>query len=280
LTDLGIGAQRASRRRSARLVLLSLLATAVSFGGLVATPSPAAAAAPKVVVVVGPVGSNTSSYIRTAKGIASHARSLGANVKEIYSPYATWSRVKEALQGAKVLVYLGHGNGWPSPYGSFQRYTKDGMGLNATSGNGNSNVKYWGEYYIDRYVTMARNAVVILNRLCYASGNSEWGAANPTKSTAIKRVDNFGAGFLRANAKAVFAEGITSPKYILTNLFRTSRTFKQIFWSAPHETVSYRISFSSVRTPGMTAQMDPYAPSRYYRSVIGNLAVTAAQWRG
>ena len=86
--------------------------------------------------------------------------------------------------------------------------------------------------------------------------------------------------FLRANAKAVFAEGITSPKYILTNLFRTSRTFKQIFWSAPHETVSYRISFSSVRTPGMTAQMDPYAPSRYYRSVIGHLAVTAAPWRG
>ena len=274
------GAQRASRQRSVNLVLLSLLALAVSFGGLIASPSPVAAAGPKVVIVVGPVGSNTSSYISTAKGIASHARSLGASVYEIYSPNATWSRVKSVAQGAKVLIYLGHGNGWPSPYGSFQRYTKDGMGLNATAGNGHRNVKYWGEYYVDRYINLASNAVVILNRLCYASGNSEWGAANPTKATAIKRVDNFGAGFLRANAKAVFAEGITSPKYILSNLFKTNRSFKQIFWSAPHETESYRIGFSSVRTPGMSAVMDPYAPSRYYRSVIGKLTVTAAQWRG
>ena len=274
------GAQRASRQRSVKLVLLSLFAAAVSFGGLIATPSPAAAAGPKVVIVVGPVGSNTANYISTAKGIAAHARSLGASVQEVYSPNATWSRVKTVAQGAKVLVYLGHGNGYPSPYGSFQPYTKDGMGLNATAGNGNSNVKYWGEYYIDRYINLAPNAVVILNRLCYASGNSEWGAPNPTKSTAIKRVDNFGAGFLRANAKAVFAEGITSPKYILTNLFRTNRTFKEIFWAAPQATRSYSIWFYSVRTSGRTAVMDPSAPSRYYRSLIGNLSVTAAQWRG
>ena len=51
---------------------------------------------------------------------------------------------------------------------------------------------------------------MILNRLCYASGNSEWGAANPTKAIANKRVDNFAAGFLRTGARAVFAEGITS----------------------------------------------------------------------
>ena len=49
---------------------------------------------------------------------------------------------------------------------------------------------------------------MILNRLCYASGNSEWGSGYPTKATAIKRVDNFGAGFLRTDARAVFAEGI------------------------------------------------------------------------
>ncbi len=94
------------------------------------------------------------------------------------------------------------------------------MGLNASSGNGNSNTKYWGEYYIDRDIQMATNAVVILNRLCYASGNSEWGSANPTKSTAIKRVDNYGAGFLRAGAKAVFAEAITSASYTIGQLFK------------------------------------------------------------
>ena len=31
-------------------------------------------------------------------------------------------------QGANLFIYLGHGNGWPSPYGPFERYTKDGLG--------------------------------------------------------------------------------------------------------------------------------------------------------
>ena len=249
------------------------------FGYLATDPTPALAAGKKVVIVVGPTGSQTSDYITDAKRYASVARSYGATVKEIYSPNATWSRVKYHAQHANILIYLGHGNGYPSPYGSFQRYTKDGFGLNKTEGNGHNNVKYWGEYYIDRYIQMDPNAVVILARLCYASGNSEWGAPNPTKSTAIKRVDNYGAGFLRAGAKAVFAEGITSASYIIKNLFTTGRSFKEIFYASPNRTMTYRFSFTSSRTSGMTGILDPYRPSRYYRSVIGKLSVTAAQWR-
>ena len=222
------GAQRASRPRSARLTAFAML-TAVMVGlGSLATPAPAQAAGTiKVVVVVGPVGSKTSDYRTSARYYASIARSYGASVTELYSPYATWSRVKAALQGANLLIYLGHGNGYPSPYGTFQRYTKDGMGLNATYGNGNSNTKYYGEYYIDRDIQMATNAVVILNRLCYASGNSEWGSANPTKSTAIKRVDNYGAGFLRAGARAVFAEGIYSVTHQVRALFTSELEHEQ-----------------------------------------------------
>jgi hypothetical protein len=256
-----------------------MLAATLAFGGLAASPHDVSAAGKKVVVVVGPTGSQTASFIKSAKGYAAKARSYGATVVEIYSPYATWSKVKSAVQGANILIYLGHGNGYPSPYGAFQRYTKDGLGLNSTAGNGHYNVKYWGEYYIDRDITMADNAVVILARLCYASGNSEWGAPNPTKSTAIKRVDNYGAGFLRANAKAVFAEGVTSASYIIQNLYSSNRTMKQIFLSSPSRTLYYRFGFSSVRTPGMWSVMDPSAPGRYYRSVIGKLSTTAAMWR-
>ena len=90
-----------------------------------------------------------------------------------------------------------------------------------------------GEYYIGRDIKLAPNAVVVFNRLCYASGNSEPGHANPTKSTAMKRVDNYGAGFLRANARAVFAEGIDSASYILKGLFRGSGSMRQIFWTDP-----------------------------------------------
>ena len=35
---------------------------------------------------------------------------------KVYSPNATWSAVKAALQGASIVVYMGHGNGFPSPY--------------------------------------------------------------------------------------------------------------------------------------------------------------------
>ncbi len=266
-------------RRSLPFGLVMLLAAIFAVGGLASHPESTAAAGRKVVIVVGPAGSSTANYIYNAKKLAAQARSYGASVYEIYSPNATWARVRSVAQGANLLIYLGHGNGWPSPYRPFSVYGKDGLGLNATAGAGNSNVRYWGEYYIDHYIRLAPNAVVILNRLCYASGDSEWGAANPTRAVAIQRVDNYGAGFLRSNARAVFAEGIASASYILYGLFRTSRTMTQIFWSAASATRTWSFGFSSIRTPGYKALMDPYAPSRYYRSVIGSLGMTAATWR-
>lgn len=272
------GAQRASGHRSLRLTVTLLIAAAFAVGGLAANPTDVAAAGKKVVIVVGPVGSSTSNYIYNAKKLAAQARSYGATVYEIYSPHATWARVKQVAQGANVFIYLGHGNGYPSPYGAFSKYTKDGLGLNAVDGS--TAHKYYGEYYVDTGLNFATNAVVILNRLCYASGNSEWGSGYPTKSTAIKRVDNYGAGFLRANAKAVFAEGTASASYILYSLFKTNRTIRQTFWADPARDGRWDFTFASARTPGKQAIADPVGgASRYYRSVIGNLDLTAGQWR-
>ena len=271
------GAQRASGHRSLRLTVALVIAAVFASVGLAANPTPAAAAGMKVVIVVGPAGSSTSNYIYNAKKLAAQARSYGATVYEVYSPNATWSKVKSVAQGANVFIYLGHGNGYPSPYGAFSKYTKDGVGLNTTAGS--TSHTYYGEYYIDTAINFAPNAVVILNRLCYASGNSEWGAGYPTKSTAIQRVDNYGAGFLRANARAVFAEGIDSASYILYGLFRTDRSMRQIFWSDPVADGRYDFSFASSRTSGKQGLMDPQGASRYYRSVVGDLDMTAAQWR-
>lgn len=274
-----LGAQRASISRSRRLIVVAVLAAFAASLGVMATPKPTLAASMKVVVVVGPVGSSTTKYRDSARVYAKLARSYGASVTEIYSPYATWSRVKAAAKGANLLIYLGHGNGYPSPYGAFQRYTKDGMGLNATYGNGNSNVKYWGEYYIDRDIQMARNAVVILNRLCYASGNSEWGWSNPSKSTAIKRIDNYGAGFLRAGARVVFAEAVNSVSHHVRSLFTTNRTMNQILMSHPGASSARDFYFNSSRTYWARAHSDPPQAGKYWRSVIGNLNMSAATWR-
>ncbi len=183
------GAQRASSRKI-RSLLTGLFAALVVVTAMTAAAPEAQASTRKVVIVVGPVGSATANYRNNARKLAAQARSYGANVVEIYSPNATWSRVRNAAQGANLLIYLGHGNGWPSPYRPYSTSTKDGMGLNKHAHSGNSNLKYYGESYMVT-LALAPDSVVVLNRLCYASGNSEWGAANPTKSTAIKRVDNY-----------------------------------------------------------------------------------------
>ena len=274
------GAQRASSRKLRSLLTGVFAALLLVTATTALAPEAQAATTKKVVIVVGPVGSSTSEYRSSAARLATQARSYGANVVTLYSPYATWSRVASAARGANVLIYLGHGNGWPSPYAPFSTTSKDGMGLNATYGNGNSNTKYYGEAYMAK-LGLAPSAVVVLNRLCYASGNNEWGAGNPTKAVAIKRVDNFGYGFLRGGARAVFASGITNVAFVLKGLFKGSSamTMSQLFWTDPSATRSHRFSFNGIRTPNASALMDPYAPSRYYRSVIGYLGTTVAAWR-
>jgi hypothetical protein len=273
------GAQRASSRRI-RSSLIAIFAALVVITGATATAPEAHAATRKVVIVVGPVGSATSTYKDSARKLADLARSYGASVKEIYSPYATWSRVRDASVGANLLIYLGHGNGWPSPYYPYSTSTKNGFGLNSSSGNGNSNIKYYGEYYTSK-LQLASHAVVVLNRLCYASGNNEWGSGNPTKSTAIKRVDNYGYPFIKAGAQAVFASGITGVGYVIRGLFTADAkmTMSALFWTDSNKTVDYRFSFNSTKIDGVFARMDPYAPSRYYRSAIGRLWDTVGDWR-
>jgi hypothetical protein len=273
------GAQRASGHRILRIVASAAIALTFASAGLAARPSPAAAASIKVVIVVGPVGSATAGYISSARKLAVQARSYGAYVVEIYSPHATWARVKSAAQGANLLIYLGHGNGYPSPYGAFNGgKTKDGMGLNTSDGS--SAHTYYGEYYITRDIRLAKNAVVILNRLCYASGNNEWGQGYPARSTAMQRIDNYAAGFLRANARAVFAEGIDNTAYILRGLFKSSASMTAIWWSDPARDGRWDFGFNSSRTPGYRSSVDPLGGSnRYYRSLSGNIWLTAAQWR-
>jgi hypothetical protein len=263
-----------------RSALTGILAALVAIGALTAVAPVTLAATAKVVIVVGPVGASTADYRSKGDALAAQARSYGAAVTEIVSPNATWSRVVAAAKGANVLIYLGHGNGWPSPYPPFSTATKDGLGLNAVAGRGNLNVKYYGEASVAK-LGLARNAVVILNHLCFASGDSEWGKANPTRSVAVQRVDNYGAGFLRGGARAVFAIGLDNVGFLLRGLFHGSAamTMAQLFWSNPRRTRTYQIAFASKRTPGTTAVMDPYAPSRYYRSVIGWLSTTVGSWR-
>lgn len=273
------GAHRASPL-IAGVRALVLAALVVGLVGIVSAPAASAATTQvKVVIVVGPTGSGTSRNITDARSLAAQARSAGAKVIEIYSPNATFYKVRIAATGANVLIYMGHGSGWPSPYTPFNADRKDGMGLNAAAGHGNLNVKYYGETYLKTYIHLRPNAVVLLRGLCYSAGNSEPGRADPTRTVAKKRIDNFGAGFLRTGADVVFAEPRGNPAYILDDLFHSSKTMKQIFWDSPDATHTYSFMFTSTRTSGAVAISDPYRPGKYYRSVVGFIGLRATTWR-
>jgi hypothetical protein len=179
--------------------------------------------------------------------------------------------VKAAVKDAKVVIYMGHGNGYPSPYRTSPwPYSQNGFGLNATCNDGHYNTQYYGEYYM-KQLDIASNAVVLLHHLCYASGNSEPGDGEPTVTVARQRIDNYGAGFLAAGASVVIAEGHSGPAYLLSALFNTSQTMDSLWRAAPNFHDHVRM-YASTRTPGATYQMDPdNSSSGFYRSIVGDL---------
>jgi flagellar hook assembly protein FlgD len=266
-------------RRLSSAILVALL-----LGLSLAALPVRAASTPKVVVVVGPVGDHNAHYKSDARDIADEARRHTSNVVTIFTPKATWPAVKAAAQGASVFVYLGHGNGWPSIYPPFQTITKDGLGLDPQTGADGDKHVYYGEDYIRNNIRFAPNAVVLLYHLCYASGNTEPGLSQGTFAEARERVDNYGAGFIGAGARAVLAEG--HPAHPATNtmrqLFTTNRTLDQVFRSAPTWHGHLHGPYESQRTPGLRFQLDAdtAAPSGFYRSIVGDLGLRASAVTG
>jgi hypothetical protein len=169
----GLGAAGGARLRAFGAVLLSL---AVLLGIAPLAEPAARAASPRVAIIVGPVGSLTASYRADAEKAAAAARRYTDDVVTVYSPDATWAAAKAAMSGASVVVYLGHGNGFPSRYSrTLNRRVQNGLGLNPVAGRGNDTHQYFGEAALARQVMLAPDAVVVLSHLCYASGNSEPG---------------------------------------------------------------------------------------------------------
>ncbi len=258
-------------RKSAIALALAFVATL----GMIVPSVSAAAGDPKVVIIVGATHGATAGYRADADVAYAEARKYTTNVIKVYSPYATWAKVKAAVVGASIVIYMGHGNGWPSPYTYDPLYTtKDGFGLNATAGAGDYNNKYYGEPYMAS-MDLAPGAIVLLHHLCYASGNSEPGNAEPSVSVARQRADNYATGFLKAGASAVIADGHAGAESYLRALFTTHRSIEDMWRSMPNRNGNV-VKFASLRTPGVSVFQDPLTPtSGFYRSLaIGTIGVT------
>jgi len=171
--------------------------------------------------------------------------------------------------GASIVIYLGHGNGWPSPYRSspYPR-TQNGFGLNPVAGVDDVAHQYFGESYLARDIRLAPGAVVLLHHLCYASGNSEPGRPEGSLDTAVQRADNYAAGFLRAGAIAVLADALTGPAPYVRALFEGRKSLLAA-WRGAATAQGNVVSFASTRTPGFTAFLDPRQPAGgFFRSLV------------
>jgi hypothetical protein len=254
-------------KRSSVVLAIAVALLATGFAGS-ATVAAAPRNAPKVVLIVGPAGAATDGYRELADQAADAALAFTPNVVKVYSPDATWPAVKRALTGASIVVYLGHGNGWPSRYrDELTRSTQDGMGLNPTAGAGDAH-QYFGEEQIGKEIKLAKNAVVILNHLCYASGNSEPGLPEGTLDDGEQRVDNYAAGFILAGASAVIAEAYGRPAYYVQAILAGKGTVDRIWRTGPTFQGNL-LRFDSIRSPGFVAQMDTDTPaSGFHRSLV------------
>ncbi len=239
---------------------------------------------------MGPTNSLTQSNLTDAESLAQVAESYGMDVRRVFFPHATWENVLANIQGANLVVYMGHGYGWPSPYTkALTESRQDGMGLNSYDGSSSSKYTYYGANLLKQYVKLAPNAIVFLNHLCYSAGNGEPGMPIPTYDLATQRVDNMANGWLAVGARTVFAYGSQLFVKALKALYdpATDNTMESVFRIAtPGHVGQYwgwvgwdARKVNSVRTPGATMFLDPSQGEGFYRAVTGDLNMTASQWK-
>jgi Bacterial Ig-like domain len=221
---------------------------AVAIAGCVLAPFAAAqpvraATAIKVALIVGPTGSGTAQNRSKADAIATQVAALGATVTKAYSPNATYAKVRAAVAGANIIVYMGHGNGFPNPHLSkLYADRDDGWGLNTTTTNGDSDswsagtMVYCGEKALEGLLTSSDGAaqrqycagaiapapgfVMVYLGACYTAGNNEDGMPAAANSDAKLHLAYYsrpiltalhGSGYFAGGASNVVADLIQHP---------------------------------------------------------------------
>lgn len=277
------------------IIVASLIATLlVSTAANLTAVARASETAPlRAVVVIGPMGEWQSLVNERGRAVADAAEAQGMEVTRIFHPNALWSDVVDAANGANLFIYLGHGNGWPSPYAPFQEDTKNGLGLNYPDPDRRSSadVKYYGANYLRDRIQLAPNAIVMFEQVCYASGHGEGFMPTPSRSLAVERVDNFASGFIDIGARAVFALEFQPLSNVVNALFEEHATMDSIFrmefnpydsearpyWGWVGWSPSYH---DSVLSPGSRILIDPHQTESYRRAVTGDLEFTTDEWLG
>ncbi len=274
-----------------RVISLAMSIFVALFLATVPAPAPVQAAGEKVVIIVGPSGTITDSYRSSANRVATAAAAAGATVVKVYSPNATWPKVLEAVNGANVIVYFGHGNGSPNPYGTTELTDRtNGWGLNTATTNGDKDnwstgtLVYCGEKALLGTLTAADGAqqrkycgggpitpapgfTMVYAQAHYAPGFGErYDEDDPltTLAEAQARVRNYSYPVLRLGAGAYFATAYSDADAIVSRvLTQPDASYGEIFALGRGYSPSTLTATSHTDVPG--------AQTWVQRTINGNL---------
>lgn len=273
---------------------LSVLAVAavVLLAGL-ALPGPVRGGSGfKVAVIVGPVGEElTPVYIGLGEAAATAAEQRGALVARAYSPNASAERVLAAVEGASIVVYLGHGVGTPNPYSATPNpETANGWGLNGPNATGthadswqDGSLAYYGEAWIAANARPAPGWVMIYSNACYAPGASEGFDAPATQDVAARRVSAYSrAPLADLGASAYFATDFyEGAAHLVASLLDAPATpYGDVFASEPRYAADGLVRLPHATVAGAETWLDrsAYFDGRvdYWYAFAGNPAASLA----
>ena len=258
----------ATLRNPSRLALLLAIAFALAVTAILAPiPVQAGGAPQKVVVIVGPVGGGSiqTNYLNRGESIADAAEARGATAVRVFSPNATYAAARAAVNGANIVVYIGHGSGYPNPYSStLQPAWNNGWGLNRVAGvdsqdptgHGHTigtSMVYCGEAALEGKpkpssvpsnqwcaggkLTPAPNWVMVFSNACYTPGAGETEQTTPSsEGLARTRVQYFSRPYIALGgtyfasdlgSRSVVEAILDNPNVALGDIFRMGNGFSE-----------------------------------------------------
>ena len=253
-----------------RLVTLAvalLIAAGVALSPVATRP--AVAGGPKVAIIVGPVGALTDNYRARGDEVASAASAVGASVVKVYSPNATWANVRAAVDGASIVAYFGHGNGYPNPYTTGTEYTDrvNGWGLNRTTTNGDSDswsstMVYCGEKALLGTLTASDGAA----QWSYCGGSSNTDGISPAPGFVMvygqaHYAPGFGERYEESTPITTLTEAQQRVKNYSTPVLAQGGTFFATAYGDADEIVQRVLTQPTTSYGEIFAQGDGYSPS-------------------
>jgi hypothetical protein len=166
----------------------------------------------KVVIVVGHAEASTIENINEQKILATHLRSKGIQVIEIYPPN-NWKMLIKETKGAHILIYSGHGS-------TAGDNNTGGICLDDNISSAND---------IRRDLKLHKNALVLFNHVCRGAGSSALDIGDIGVSEAAQRVINYSRPFFDIGAGVYYANNLCDSGLKFFNELLSGKSIEQIY---------------------------------------------------